>query len=146
LALTKPKTDGKPVQLVNLGSDNSSNLSGLIDGARGDWKFVIIDTKDARYLVLGPVSKFKYHAGMVKYFCELRNIACLTVKKPDLVQILDQAVLVRGGGRVRFDEPSETLHFYDSSRAYGSFSRYDLSPILDQSGLFEDLLVHIDPS
>ena len=82
--------------MINLDRGGSSDLGGLTDGRPSDWKFVIIDTADTRYLVLGPVSKYRYHAGIVNRFCELRGVACHTVKKPALVEILDKAVTVRG--------------------------------------------------
>ena len=129
--------------MINLDRGGSSDLGGLTDGRPSDWKFVIIDTADTRYLVLGPVSKYRYHAGIVNRFCELRGVACHTVKKPALVEILDKAVTVRGGGRVRFDEALKTLVFFDTSSAYGGFSERDLREILHAVKLFDGMAVRI---
>jgi hypothetical protein len=122
------------------------NLAPNCPFDRGDWKFVLIDTKDARHLVLGPISEFKYHAWLVKRFCEQTGVACLTLKKPDIVAILDKKAIVRGGGRMRYDRTVGTVSFFDSSRAYGSFSARDLSDILNRSELFAGMALRVDPS
>ena len=122
------------------------NLAPKVPFERGDWKFVIIDTSEGRHLVLGPISEFKYHAWLVKRFCEQNGLACLTVKKPDLVEVLDKTATVRGGGRMRCDRIAAAVSFFDLSRAYGAFSGRDLGDILSRSGLFAGMSLRIDPS
>ncbi len=142
--MTDPAKGKKPVSVFDLGFGNPAYSAGLRGGGPGDWKFVIIEATDARYLVLGPVARYKYHAGLVKRFCELQGVACLTVKKPDLVEVVERGVRIRGGGRVRFDKPSGVVHFFDSSRAYGQFDRDELTEILGSSDFLEGLSVQID--
>jgi hypothetical protein len=141
--LTKPTADGKPVEVLLYGEGGPSDPKRLTDSRGGDWKFIIIESRDMRYLVLGPISSFKYHAFLVTRFCEQHGLRCHTVKKPDLVEILDNAVVVRGGGRVRFDEGMKSLVFFDSSRAYGSFSGGDLRKILSESILLKGVSVTV---
>lgn len=108
------------------------------------FKFVIIETYDALYFVFGPLDPFGYHANLVGRFATEHEIPSHWLEKPHLVEILDVAYKVNGGGWVDLNPKTKMIMFYGYSTAYGEFDHQQLLYIIEKSGLFADWEVVIN--
>jgi hypothetical protein len=84
-------------------------------------KFVLIETDEEYYLVVGTVSEFEYHSNLVERFCSDQGLPFGWYSNPDRVRILDMNVKIRGGGSLSIDANSGLLRIYGDSTAYGPY-------------------------
>jgi hypothetical protein len=105
---------------------------------RSAWKFVLIETPDALNFVCGPISEYRYHANLVAGFCNRENIGALWERKPDLVEILDTEVRVRGGGHIQLDLLARKMKIHGRSTAYGPYNPDHLVELADSTKFFDD--------
>ncbi len=89
-------------------------------------KFVILEKSGSLSLVMGPVTRFRYHAGLLDHYCREHGIPASWAKKPDLVEIHDSSVVLHGGGWMEVDMDSAKARLYGASTAYGPY-RSDLA-------------------
>ena len=99
-------------------------------------KFVILVHDNVLWLVLGRVREFPYHAQLVERFCNLNMIPSHWVKKPDLVEILDHATRVQGGGWLEINPAQRTCAIYGHSTAYGAFNSADIRQVVEEQSFF----------
>ncbi len=99
-------------------------------------KFVLVDAPEERNLILGQVEKYRYHAALVREFCQLRNLPSGWARRPDLYEIYDQSCGVRGGGWLDIDRAASTLRFYHYSTAYGGFDPEFVSEFVRECLIF----------
>jgi hypothetical protein len=124
------------VKILNLLNEGASNLSLLQE--KKICKFVLVATEDELNLVFGSFTRYPYHANLVDLFCHRREIPSAWVNKPDLVEIIDAAYQIRGGGWLEIDPPKGTLKFFGESTVYGRFAQSDLNHVLTENELFAD--------
>ena len=96
-------------------------------------KFVVIEDAHTRHLVFGPVAKYAYHADLVARFCADHLVAAGWARRPDVMEIYDPSVRLRGGGVLEVDRGAMTMEIYGASRAYGDFRRKDVEHAIDAS-------------
>lgn len=113
------------------GPANSSSHDGRLQ-----CKFVVIADAERLYLVVGPIKEFPYHANLVERFCNGRGILTAWVGKPDLVDILDSTVRIKGGGLLKIDGNRKAINLGGVSRAYGRFLPEDLDGLLEADPFF----------
>jgi len=106
-------------------------------------KMMIIAIAGTAHLVFGPVSEFGYHADLVDRFCSQRDIAAAWVRKPDIVEILQQDVQIRGGGWMKIDRSKSLIEIYGRSTAYGRFDKKLLKLLVDREPFFSNSRVRI---
>ena len=106
-------------------------------------KMMVIAVSETIHLVLGPVSEFGYHADLVDRFCSQRDIAAAWVRKPDIVEILQQDVQIRGGGWMKIDRSNSLIEIYGGSTAYGRFDKEMLKLLVDREPFFSSSRVRI---
>ena len=99
-------------------------------------KFVQILNQNVYYFILGPLSKFPYHANLVDRFCTDRQIASGWVRRPDLVGIYDIQTSVRGGGQIMIDLVDRLIRMSGKSTAYGRYHPDELSVLVENSDFF----------
>ena len=112
--------------------------------ARRSCKFVLIEMNDRMHLVFGDISSYRYHANLVDEFCRQRNVAAYWVKTPDLLLVLDPAVVVRGGGHLDLKPDEHKAKFSGSSKSYGGFRLAHLERTLQGDSPLASFDVHID--
>lgn len=131
--------------LVNsLISDAALEALRQQDGGRSAWKFVIIDRPDVRHFVCGPISRFPYHANLVGRWCNQYEIGAIWGRRPDLVEILDTDIQIRGGGQIKLDLGSERLKIYGRSTAYGPYQPEHLECLPDSNAFFREYDLEIE--
>jgi hypothetical protein len=59
----------------------------------------------------------------VQGFCVINDIGFSWVKKPDMVEVLDDDIEIKGGGVIAFEENKMSLKFSSHSTAYGKFDK-----------------------
>jgi hypothetical protein len=123
--------------VCNLAPTHDGPFDSAESEGRQTWKFVVITTEEGAHLVTGPVSIYPYHAHLVDRFCQEREIASSWIKKPDVVEVLDLAVEIRGGGQILIDPAAKRMKIYGRSSAYGTYSKADL-----EQGLLADPFFH----
>ncbi len=102
-------------------------------------KFVLVKAENTVWLVFGPFAKYHYHAHLVEGLCNHLGLRSVWVKKPDVVNILDETVEIMGGGILCFDSQKNSVEFSGASRAYGEFNRSELQSLVDKHSLFEKI-------
>lgn len=86
------------------------------------WKFVVVQAGADFHFVTGPIDQYPYHAHLVAQFCDKNDIPSTWVKRPDLVEIHDPGVKIRGGGQLHIDLKQNQMKLHGHSTAYGPFS------------------------
>ena len=113
--------------------------SGTLPSEDTACKFVLVMAERTVWLVFGPLRKYHYHAHLVEGLCNRLGLSSVWVKKPDVVNILDEKVEIMGGGILIFDSQKNSIEFSGVSRAYGEFNRNALQRLLEKHSLFEKI-------
>lgn len=142
--MTEHPVHERSVRVVNLASDEELATVSFSAHPRKLWKFVLIQSSDTIYLILGPVSQFRYHASLVDRFCRQNQIASSWVRKPDLVEVLEPGMRVLGGGQLKADSTGCSVKFYGRSNAYGLFDRRLIKKMTRNHPLFSGVTVEVD--
>ena len=103
----------------------------------------MVKAENTVWLVFGPLAKYHYHAHLVEGLCNRLGLSSVWVKKPDVVNILDEKVEIMGGGILSFDLDKYSIEFSGVSRAYGEFNRNALQSLVEKHGLFEKISAKI---
>ena len=106
-------------------------------------KMIVIAVSGTIHLVFGPVNEFGYHANLVDRFCSQRDLAAAWVRKPDIVEVLEQDVQIRGGGWMKIDKSKSLIEIYGRSTAYGRFDKEQLKLLVDREPFFSNSRVRI---
>ena len=106
-------------------------------------KMMVIAVSETIHLVFGPVSEFGYHANLVDRFCSQRDLAAAWVRKPDMVEVLEKSVRIRGGGWIKIDRSKSLIEIYGRSTAYGRFDKELLRQLVDREPFFSNSRVQI---
>ncbi len=109
-------------------------------------KFVIIERDDVVHLVFGLLSDYPYHANLIDRFCLEGEIPSGWIKKPDVVEVYDDSVQIRGGGYVVISPGRQTALFSGYSTAYGCYEPSDVKLVTDNHRFFADYSVDIPDS
>jgi hypothetical protein len=107
-------------------------------------KFVIIASPEKTVLVLGPLSRYTYHADIVEAHCATRGLKTTRVGKGDVVEILEPTVIISGGGYLTWSKEAQTLRLGGSSKAYGHCDLELLKTILEETQLFTGYRISIE--
>lgn len=99
-------------------------------------KFVIAGNGDRLILVVGSVSRYKYHANLLEKLCDIEQIACFWTKRPDQLQIVEGEWSVRGGGWLTKDIVKRQIELSGTSRAYGRYDEDELAMLISKTGFF----------
>ena len=102
-------------------------------------KFLVVSNDDCLYLLFGPLSEFPYHAGLLDRFCKEQQMASSWVKRPDLLEVLDESCEVCGGGYLELDRAQRTVCVSGQSKAYGGFRQPEINRILSGHPMFSEL-------
>jgi hypothetical protein len=122
---------------------HDEDFNGIADDAVR-CKFVIIAGPEASSLVFGPLSRYSYHADLVEKFCADRLVKTKRVGKGDVVEILDPALSILGGGYLTWSRGAQSLRIGGSSKAYGPCNLAGLQAILDSSSTFTGFKIAIE--
>lgn len=106
-------------RLLSFIDDNSPEDCAELAADGLTCKYVVIRQVDQLSLIVGPYSRFTYHANLVQRFCDLEEIASAWIQKPDQVDILEPDVRIIGGGWLELKGQSKVARFYGASKAYG---------------------------
>jgi len=82
-------------------------------------KFVYLLKDKEGTVILGPLTKFRYHARLVKYFCDRNNIPSGWLKKPDDYRIYDKKYRIIGGGWLEINYATKAVVIFGYSTTYG---------------------------
>lgn len=141
--MTKPS-----FEFINLLPDILFNIEGVKLSTSGteklSCKYVVIQQNGARFLVLGNVAEYPYHANLVNHFCQMRQIACAWERKPDLVEVYDSETKVLGGGWMEIKPGDDKMRIYGSSTAYGPFSIREIGAFIESDPFFHQFKVTVD--
>jgi len=107
-----------------------------VNGGRITSKFVLIAWRETLWFVMGRVAEFEYHADLVDRFCTDNHIASGWAKRPDLVEILDPAARLRGGGWLDINNDRRQCTIFGHSTSYGRFERVDIDQVLAEQNFF----------
>ena len=121
-----------------------SSLTGRHLPQRQTGKFVQIRHGQTEYLIFSPKEFTRYHADIVKLFCDERGIDGFfnpTVKSFD---IYDPDWMVIGGGKFELDREDKYLRLYDNSMAYGKFDAKGLRKKILSIKTFSGFKVQIE--
>jgi hypothetical protein len=125
-------------QVVNLIDPGSVQAPSQKKDGKLSCKFVVIERDEILHLVLGLVSDFPYHANLVDRFCTANEIPSCWVKKPDLVEVYDNSVSIRGGGYLEITPHKNTVSFSGYSTAYGRYEPADVRLVAETHDFFSD--------
>jgi hypothetical protein len=106
-------------------------------------KFVQIRHSGIEYLIFSPKELIRYHADLVKRFCEERNISGQYVKERKRYDIHDPEWVVAGGGKFETDRGRKSVVLYDNSMAYGRFDTKGLKERIHRTKELADYTVTI---
>ena len=131
------------IEIVDLGESVGEGLF-TSDGTKVKMrKFVLLKTIDRAMLIHGPVHAYPYHANLIDAYCAANEIATHWQNQPDLVEIDDVGIAVRGGGWIEYDPQKQQLRFGGRSTAYGKYDNALLSRFVDRSSDFSRFQVHL---
>lgn len=99
-------------------------------------KFVIVGNSERLILIVGPVSRYEYHANLLEELCDLEQIACSWTTRPDQLQLAEVGWSVRGGGWLIIDIVERRIELFGSSRAYGRYDEDDIRQLISKTGFF----------
>lgn len=99
-------------------------------------KFVVVGNSERLILVVGPVSRYKYHANLLEKLCDLEQMACFWATRPDQLQLAEVDWSVRGGGWLIIDIVERRIELSGSSRAYGRYHDDDIQQLISKTGFF----------
>lgn|GEM_PF-1141233 len=142
---SRPKRDPDR-QVVNLASSDGLDLNIHALAGRVAWKFVIIQTANTLDMVVGPVARFRYHAGLVRQFCSDRSIPALYSRESGRVEVYDQLVRVLGGGHFRIDPQARSVRFWGQSTAYGPYESDTVRKVAGTNAFFEGFTIMVEQS
>ncbi len=121
------------VSYIDNGSPAAERGSGQ---TRLNCKFVLIAHSECLHFVVGPVTKYRYHANLVDQFCNEHSIASAWLQKPDVLEILEGGARILGGGYLQIDEARRRMKLYGVSRAYGVFNARELAELTRKAPFF----------
>ena len=108
-------------------------------------KFVLIRRADCLHFVVGPVADFRYHADLVERFCNHESIPATWVQRPDVMEVLDSEVQMKGGGVLEINYGNHTMELSGMSKAYGGFQAGDLADFVKTDPFFAGYRVTVSP-
>ena len=106
-------------------------------------KFILVKHHDVLFLVFGDITAYRYHASLLRKFCEDRQIEYSSSQGADEIEPLDVNLSIAGGGLLELNYSKRTARFTGASKAYGPFSRPRLSSVLAADGLSARMKVTI---
>ena len=118
-------------------------VSGTGSNGRRHCKFIIVEHEDRVRMVFGDLSAYKYHANLLYAYCERHGVATEWVHKPDMLEPLDSALDILGGGFLELNRAANTATFSGASKAYGPYHHHQLEAILAKSPLFAPMQIRI---
>ena len=133
-----------PANIISLNETSADEPQGEKSNSKKVSKFVIILGEDEAYFVFGPLDLYSYHAGIVKRFCELKDIPSGWVKKPDLYEIYGSDYEIKGGGWMEEKTTEKRLRIFGYSTAYGGFEQQDILYLFQNAPDFEDCEIEFD--
>ncbi|MBD3333023.1 hypothetical protein GF356_09230 [candidate division GN15 bacterium] len=129
--MARKQFDNQRARVLNFGprakpSDNTGEAM----------KFVVLDHDGRLVLIHGPLKEYPYHASLIHEYCESYEVPAAWLKKPDLIEVFDDDVEIRGGGWLEFDDTGRKLSIYGFSTAYGKYVTSDIEHILQSTDSF----------
>ncbi|MBN1212991.1 MAG: hypothetical protein JXA92_10470 [candidate division Zixibacteria bacterium] len=119
------------------------NDDGDESGATLRNKFVIMTHRDIAALVMGPVTRYPYHAALLERYCIDNKIPASWAHKPDLLEIFDREVQLKGGGLLDIYPQDKILKIYGFSSAYGPYSSDYLKKFINGHPFFTPFSVRV---
>jgi hypothetical protein len=107
-------------------------------------KFVQMQNDSAEYIVFFPRKVSRYHADIVKRFCDERGISGVYNNALKRFDIHDPEWTVVGGGKFAIDRMKKQLRLYDDSMAYGKFNGQGLKEKIRSLSVFSGYNVLIE--
>jgi hypothetical protein len=89
-------------------------------------KFLQLAWRRHEYLVFAPFALHRYHNQILAHFAEDHDISYDWVSREKL-EVKDQELAVRGGGRFRVNRSQKILELWDDSEIYGRFDELGLA-------------------
>jgi Janus/Ocnus family (Ocnus) len=132
------------VLFLDYSTEYYSTLSGTHVPAKRTGKFVQIRHGQTEYLLFSPKEFTRYHADIVKRFCDERGIDGFLNTTVKSFEIYDPDWMVIGGGKFELDSAEKHLRLYDDSMAYGRFDAKGLKKKILSIDIFSDFKVQIE--
>ena len=134
--------------IISLADSRPENSAEPETNSKKISKFVVIVGKEEAHFVFGPLDTYAYHAGVVKRFCDMKEIPSGWAKKPDMYGIYGNTYRVKGGGwleeKTEEKTGEKTFRIFGYSTAYGGFDRQDILYLFENTPGFEDLKIEFD--
>jgi hypothetical protein len=89
-------------------------------------KFVQMRHEGMEYLLFSPKEYSKYHADIVKTYCQEKGIGGIYNGQAKRFDIDDPSWDILGGGKFEMDKEKKVIRFFDNSMAYGRFEERGL--------------------
>ncbi|NOY88847.1 MAG: hypothetical protein GXO93_05585 [FCB group bacterium] len=105
-------------------------------------KFVYLLKDEKGIVILGPLAKFRYHAWLVKYFCDHNNVSSGWLKKPDDYRIYDKQYKIVGGGWLELNHAAKTVAVFGHSTTYGKAPYDKVINILSRHPDFSEYVIN----
>ena len=122
---------------------NYHNDGGDESGETVKNKFVLLTHRDIVALVMGPITEYPYHAALVEKYCVDNDIPASWTHKPDLLEIFDGEVKLKGGGQLDIYPQKKVLKIYGFSTAYGPYSAEYLKKFISDHPCFTSYSVRV---
>ncbi len=108
-----------------------------------DCKFVLLANETENFLIFGSLHSYNYHAKLVEKFCLDRNISSKWQRQPDLYNVDDETLGIKGGGWFKFDFFQKTLLAAGSSTAYGRFDENIFEQFNNNNLIYNNFKINI---
>jgi hypothetical protein len=128
---------GNKLELLHYQDDGNDSEAAVKN------KFVLITHGDVIVLLIGPVDLYPYHAALVERYCRDNEIPVSWAHKPDLLEIFDRDVHVRGGGQLDIFPQDGILKIYGFSSAYGPYNSEYLKRFISSHPFFASFSVRV---
>jgi len=135
---------GADLRALDLTPDAAGGAAAPGSNSRRTCKFLLIEYHDVVQLVFGDVTSYRYHANLLHRYCLQHGIAASWVREPDLLEPLDTALRILGGGFLELNHTQRKAVFSGASKAYGAFPWQHLKSILAVSPVFAGMTIRID--
>lgn len=99
-------------------------------------KFVLLSHHASLVLILGPITRYAYHADLLAAYCDSHQILTMWDRHPDTLRIKDPEIAILGGGHLAWNLPARQARFGGSSKAYGPIDLDSLPELLSGAELF----------
>ncbi len=135
---------GAESQVIDLASHVGVESTPSGTNGHRKCKFILIEYSGSHILVFGDLGSYRYHANLLRRYCEQRGIETSWEHEPDLLESRDPALRVLGGGMLELDTAGKSATFSGASKAYGSCPWRLLETVIVSDPILSAMTVRIE--